>query len=294
MGLKAVFKNMKKEEGLLKQLDRYLLSIPADDSDRARNVNAPSAAGDCNRANFYKRTGVQGDSLIIEPRSRRIFDNGSHVHDRLQEYLDRAGILLIKELPVIHEPLNIQGHSDGLVKIDDEGLAILEIKSINDGQFQKLIDAKPDHKYQGMTYLFATEQRRQNLRMHNPTLEDLIASEEDRKQYYASKYQHFKNGRRFTREEKISMQVNLNMSLDRILWHEKRNINRVVFVYENKNDQSIKEYVLYWDDFFIAQIMDKYTALNKAVKSGKAPKREGKNKSDSYCRWCNFRLECWG
>ena len=158
MALKEMFQAMKKEGYVTAPLDRYLFEQANKPNDRAVNVNAPSQAGKCNRANFYMRMQYEDDGSI-DPRTQRIFDNGTYTHERLQSYLIDMELLLMDEVPLINDQYNIQGHTDGFLNLEDE-VAILEIKSINDNQFTQLRDAKEEHKKQGLIYLFCAEERR--------------------------------------------------------------------------------------------------------------------------------------
>ena len=115
MALNKLFKVMKSEGYVVSVLERYLLSLNSKDedgSDRAIDVNAPSQVGTCMRARFYARTGVQKDGNSVEPRLRRIFDNGSFVHARIQNYLLEQGMLLMDEVPLRNDEYDIQGHAD--------------------------------------------------------------------------------------------------------------------------------------------------------------------------------------
>ena len=133
MALKDMFNAMKKEGYVTAPLDKYLYEQANKDSDRAVDVNAPSQAGKCNRANYYMRKQYESDGCI-DPRTQRIFDNGSKVHERLQTYLLDMELLLMDEVPLINDEYKIQGHTDGFLGLEDEEVAILEIKSINDNQ----------------------------------------------------------------------------------------------------------------------------------------------------------------
>ena len=292
MALKSVFNTMKQEGYLIKPIDRYLLSLNAKDNDRASNVNSPSQAGVCQRANYYARMGYQQDGSI-EPRTRRIFNNGDFVHERLQTYLENAGICLMREVPVLYDPLTIQGHTDGIVRITKEEIGILEIKSINSNGFSNLKEPKAEHKLQAMVYLYCCEERRKYLRSTYQTEEEFKKSKIARIQYYTKHYQHFKDGSKYTRKEKIRMQVKLGLQADELLWNTPRPITKVVFLYENKDNQDLKEYTVTRDNEVLDYILDRYAELNEAIASETIPDREGTSKSCPTCRWCNFKLECF-
>lgn len=315
MSLKAVFNAIKNEGYIIKPLEMYLLSLNDRDGDRAVNVNAPSQASACSRANYYSRLQYESDGAI-DPRARRIFDNGTGVHERLQAYMLKCGLLISDEVPCINDELQIQGHTDGFLNIGKKTerkvsvptrtkfkrkvdmptyseVAILEIKSINSNGFNKLKDAKEEHKQQAMTYLYCAEERRKYLKKTYKTLEDFIASEPERRKYYESHYQHMKDGNKYTREEKINNQIEIGILADNVLYNTTSPINKVIFLYENKDNQELKEYCVERNDDILEYVINKYKALNEAVEKEEIPEREGTSKSCSVCRYCNFKLSCW-
>ena len=314
MALKSVFNALKNEGYVIKPLDMYLLSLNSKDNDRATDVNSPSQASVCNRANYYARKGYQNDGSI-DPRTRRIFDNGTKTHERLQEYLLAQGILISDEVPCINPNYNIQGHTDGFLnlgKVTTETVlvpkgccraklqvnkytevGILEIKSINSNGFTQLKDAKPEHKQQAMIYLYCAEERRKLLQEKYIDIPSFLASESERAEEFRQRYQHLQDGHKFTREEKIDFQVKLCLDADYVLYNTTRPINKVVFLYENKDNQELKEYVVKRDDSILEGTLDKYERLNLACETEQIPEREGTSKSCSTCRWCNYKTECW-
>ena len=294
MALKEMFQAMKKEGYVTAPLDRFLFEQANKPNDRAVNVNAPSQAGKCNRANYYMRKQYDSDGSI-DPRTQRIFDNGTYTHERLQAYLIEMELLLMDEVPLINDTYNIQGHTDGFLNLNDE-VAILEIKSINDNQFGQLKDAKEEHKCQGLIYLYCAEDRRIWLHETYKTEEEFNASYDDRYKYFEEHYQHMVGGRKFTREQKIENEVMLNMLSDNILFHTDKPITKVVFLYENKNNQELKEFVVERNlttEPILLGVLDRYEILNKCCENDEVPDREGTSKSCNMCRWCNYKNECW-
>ena len=285
---------MKKEGYVTAPLDRFLFEQANKPNDRAVNVNAPSQAGKCNRANYYMRKQYDSDGSI-DPRTQRIFDNGTYTHERLQSYLLEMELLLMDEVPLINDPYNIQGHTDGFLNLNDE-VAILEIKSINDNQFGQLKDAKEEHKCQGLIYLYCAEDRRIWLHETYKTEEEFNASYDERYKYFEKHYQHMVGGRKFTREQKIENEVMLNMLSDNILFHTDKPITKVVFLYENKNNQELKEFVVERNlttEPILLEVLERYEVLNKCCENDELPDREGTSKSCNMCRWCNYKNECW-
>ncbi len=293
MALKALFQTMKKEGYVLKDLDQYLLGLNSEDNDRAINVNAPSSASGCLRANYYSRIGAEKDPNSIEPRLRRIFDNGSYVHDRIQTYLMKQGMLLMPEVPLRSEKYKIQGHTDGYLRINAFEIAILEVKSIRSEGFVKLKDADENHKEQAIVYMYCAEERRLYLQATYTTEKAFLDSEEEREEYFASLFQHLKGGKKYIRGEKIAFQVGLCLKSDSILYYVRRPITKVIFIYEDKNDQNIKEFCVSKNDEILQPILERYEYLNNCVETKSLPNREGTAKSYPPCKWCNYKLECW-
>ena len=293
MSLKHVFNTMKREGYVVKELDRYLLSLNKEGNDRAIDINAPSSAGGCLRASYYARKQYERDTNAVDPRTRRIFNNGDGVHDRLQGYLEEMGMLLMPEVPLRNNEYNIQGHTDGFLKLSNNEIGILEIKSINDRGFSGLKDAREDHKYQAMIYLYCAEERRRELQDLYPTMKDYEDSLEDRRAEYRTYYTHLIDGNKYTREEKLAKKVLDHEKADNILYETMLPVGKVIFIYENKNTQEIKEYCVKRDDDILDPILESYVYLNQCVKTNIIPPREGTNKSTDPCRWCNYKLECY-
>ncbi len=295
MSLKEIFKSALDESFVIKRLDKYLVSLSDKDGDRAIDVNAPSQAGTCLRSRFYTRKGYDFDDHI-DARLRRIFGNGIFTHERLQGYLKEEGMLLCDELPMHNIKYNIQGHTDGLLDFGKEK-AILEIKSINLRGFNDLKMVKPEHKKQGLVYLYCVEQRRLELHREYEDFEDFENHFYSRNKFYKSLYNHLKDGNKYKRREKIAYQVHLHSVLDEILMRTDKPITKVIFLYENKDTQDLKEFCVSSTEKDARNILEtvlrEYEALNNHCLKDNIPPREGKSKNDNVCRWCNYKLECW-
>ncbi len=297
MALKAVFNSMKKEGYVIKPLDFYLLSLNKEDNDRAINVNAPSQIGNCLRSRYYARTGAEADPNTIDGRQRRIFDNGTGVHERLQAYLKKQGMLLADEIPVLNVEHNIQGHTDGLLRLSSAEVGILEIKSINSNGYSNLKSAKDNHKLQGLTYVYCIEERRKQLHNTYASFEDFENDKENRYKSYAEFYQHLKGGNKHTKEEKIKFQCDLHNQSDTILMQTNLPITKAVFLYENKDTQELKEFLITTKSAegkeLLDNVLNECTELNRCIDLKTIPDREGTSRSCPQCRWCNYKIECW-
>lgn len=299
MSLKGIMQNMKQEGYVVKAIDSYLLSLNHKDNDRATNVNSPSQASVCLRANYYARNKYDSDGSL-DPRSFRIFNNGDGVHDRLQNYLEKSGILLMREVPIINDPYQIQGHTDGYLTLAKKRditteVGILEIKSINSNGFTNLKAPKDEHIEQAMVYLYASEERRLYLRKKYKTEKAFNSSiaVHNRKNYYKKHYQHFKSGSKYSKEEKVQMQIDLGLRADKILWNCPKPVTKCIFLYECKDNQELKEYVVVRDEEVIERVLDRFEQQNGYCERQELPPREGTSKSCGTCKWCNYKIECW-
>lgn len=293
MSLKKILKVLKEDGIVLPKLNKYLLSI-GDDEDRKHGMNSPSGASSCLLAQYMLRTGVKRNN-VVEPRTRRIFDNGTHVHIRLQEYLKKEGILVLEETPVWNKDLKILGHCDGLLKISKLGLGILEIKSMNSNQFSALKQAKPDHIMQAQVYMYCLEKLRLKLQDTNNAQEFEAKKEAILNEYYDLQDSFVTAGKKFTKEEKIEMKMEEMEQALNILYGCLKPIDTMSLIYENKNDQDIKEFIVKWDEELVETIIERYEYLNECVENGEQPPRppEATAKSCSTCRYCNYQFDCW-
>lgn len=295
MALKNLFGTLKNEGYVLKRLDQYLLKQTDKDADRRWDINSPSMASQCCRAIFYSRKNVERDGSAIDARTQRIFDNGTHVHIRLQDYMEDEGILLMPEVPVYNLEYQVQGHTDGILALTKFEVGILEIKSINSNAFSSLVDAKDEHKTQAQIYMTCLEEERQKIKKKCKTKKDLnkYMKSKEFSNFYGSLYQHLKDGSKYTREEKILFKIQQHKQACRILWNTSKPITKMIFIYEDKNTQELKEFVVRWDEDRVQETRDKLSYVNESLKANKIPKREGTSKSCNTCRWCNFKSECW-
>ena len=114
----------------------------------------PSMLGNpCDRHLYLAYNGQLPDQ-IIKAKTVRIFDAGSALEVRMKKYFERTGIFLAAEQTVKLDIPPISGRYDFLLKHEDYGRVILELKSINETGFDSLIEtAKSDHLIQLQIYL---------------------------------------------------------------------------------------------------------------------------------------------
>lgn len=253
----------------------------------------PSEWDNCKRKIAYAYYEAMGfieidlAALKVDPRSERIFDNGHSMHDRWRKYMSWTNALLGRwmclnhtahKTPKIHgleEKLGIPkpsicdcgasefeyvevgfldpetlwgGHVDAIIdneiagitagyeKIqcsDEERFLVVDFKTMNDYEFRRLEDPKPQHNTQMQIYLYLSG---------------------------------LKYGK---------------------------------FLYENKNNQETKEFLVPRDDRLLEVKKAEALSLKSLVetpnsKGGRSlPKRGYDSKTCWQCRQCKFRADCW-
>jgi len=89
-----------------------------------------------------------------DPRIIKILDNGTSMHERYNHYAQEAGILIAKDMRLIHEEYRVRSYLDQLVLIDNK-LLIIELKSMNNDKFNKLMGRPLDaHRQQLQMYMW--------------------------------------------------------------------------------------------------------------------------------------------
>lgn len=289
-----IINTFKSGNGIIKILEQQALKEGAseEDSDRKNVTNSPSSAGGCIRANFYQRLGEEKG--VISPRLRRIFDNGHAVHERIQSLAKRSGVLAMDEVPLFHKELEIQGHTDGIVFLKGGRVEaqVLEIKSINGRGFTLLKDAREDHKAQAQVYIYCLESHRKHLRETYPTKEEFNNSDEERSKVYRELHKHLRDGEKFSREQKIQFKVDQHLMADDILYKLKKPITQTVILYENKDTQEFKEFIVDYDEEFMeGNILKRFRMANKHWEKKIIPRRECANKNQG--KWCPYLDTCF-
>ena len=118
------------------------------------SVFYPSMLGNpCDR-NLYLAYNGQLPEQVIEAKTVRIFDVGNSLEVRMKKYFEQTGIFIAAEQSVKFLNPPISGRYDFLLRHEEYGQVILELKSINDTGFNYLIEApKSDHLIQLQIYL---------------------------------------------------------------------------------------------------------------------------------------------
>ena len=138
------------DEWLNSIIDEHLTEV---DSPPRGGVFHPSALGNpCDRYLWLYYNSMLPEQLI-EPRVRRIFQNGEFLEDRVGLWFSELNILLDREISLKQEIPPLSGRMDFLIKHYEYGEHPVELKSINKSNFTKLRGPKNEHYIQLQVYM---------------------------------------------------------------------------------------------------------------------------------------------
>ena len=139
------------DKWLLKELDTYLTG---EFSPMEAGKFYPSALGNtCDRYLYLAYNGFIKERPL-DAKLQRIFDNGSYLEARMEEYFANLDILISRELRVKLDYPVISGRVDFILAHDVYTEIALELKSINTRGFNALQKSpKPEHIVQLQIYL---------------------------------------------------------------------------------------------------------------------------------------------
>ncbi len=135
-------------------IDDYL-SIKKSEPLRIIEEFHPSSAGQCPRLIQFRMNGLVYEE--VEPRVKRIFENGNFMQARYRKFLEGANKFVEEEVPIRIEidDIVIKGRADMIVLDNHDNKQVIEFKSINTRGFNELITnqaPKPEHFMQWNIY----------------------------------------------------------------------------------------------------------------------------------------------
>lgn len=266
--LKAFLDAQKKPHRLLGHVERHMMSQPQ--GDRSTTVLHPSEIVKpdwCIRGSYYALSGKKLKTGVNNLRRQNIFDEGHSIHDKWQKrfwhmdslygkfscmhcrhvWWDQSprkcpkcdgprNVLRYDEVTLVSDPeYGIVGHSDGWVRgIGDD--CLIEVKSVGAG----------------------------TVRFEAPEL--FKKSDGDLDQMWMDVQRPFKS---HILQGSIYLEVAHQMAQRG--YFDGQSPQEIVFIYELKSNQAIKEFVLRRDPSLIAGILDKAGQVVQAVDTGVPP-----------------------
>ena len=141
-------------------LERGHLLLQRESGERTKTSFAPSnigyrgGPGICQRYWHYAFSGTHFDESV-DSVSIAMMSNGRVSHERIQEAMKKAGIVVEIEKEMLYEDPPIKGYADAILEIDGETV-VCEIKTCSAQAFQyRLSTGKPAiyHLYQILIYM---------------------------------------------------------------------------------------------------------------------------------------------
>ena len=146
------------DKWLLDLFDEYLTE---QQKPNRAGVFFPSLLGStCDKHLYLSYRGMLAPSTI-HSYTRRIFDNGAFLEERMTTYFEKMGILKEREIPCTCEDPPISGRADFILSHPLYSEVVLELKSINDKGFKNLRGKpKREHLIQLQLYLHLLKMER--------------------------------------------------------------------------------------------------------------------------------------
>jgi CRISPR/Cas system-associated exonuclease Cas4 (RecB family) len=134
------------------KIEEYLLDqdIKSNEIRQKKNLEQgprfyPSSMSRCCRYLVYDMLGYK--KPLKEPKLLRIMENGNSMHDRYQNWFKEIGVLVENESEIKVPELHVSGRIDSIIKLPDiDDYIIVELKSANDGKFNKMVKNNAPHK----------------------------------------------------------------------------------------------------------------------------------------------------
>jgi hypothetical protein len=138
------------QTGVRQVIDDFLL----EESKKKRNYNgyfSASSAGYCMRKNLFEVLGVP--PVKEDARKQRVFTAGHLFHEWIQKLTQSAGISISQEGELVDDDLNVIGHYDDLVLIDNKQI-LYDYKTASSRSFGYKKELSHYHKMQLGTYVY--------------------------------------------------------------------------------------------------------------------------------------------
>jgi CRISPR/Cas system-associated exonuclease Cas4 (RecB family) len=293
--LRQLLDTSKTETRILGAIRRHLMVRAPDD--RASDVIHPSdmSKGEwCPRADYFRIVEAPAAEEELTPFTmENVWAEGHDIHSKWQTWLWEMGLLrgewlcyacgeqwlgvaptacpaghgrqciTYLEVPLYSERYLISGHADGDIADDDneELCPLIEIKSIGMGTIR--YDAP--HLLSKYTCKVKTDDGSER------SVFDMEALWRDLKRPFAS---HVKQGMLY-----------LHLSGRR----------EMLFIYENKFNQQVKEFRVRYNEELIADLLDACLDIKYAIETGQPPRRPhwAGHAENSTCAKCVYQATCW-
>ena len=286
---------------LIPALKRHVMRQAEQPSDRRSDVMHPSEMCKpdwCLRRDFYRITGTKGKETQTNPsfHMENVYTEGHRIHHKYQTWLWEMGVLFgswqckscqhtwfdtaplycpecdsprirYREIPLVNQEMHVAGHADGAVLdgglLDLDEPVLIEIKSVG----HRTLAFEAPHLY----HMYEAG-------------ESLDRIWHDISRPFPS---HIKQATLYCWLSKKPGSVTL---FDAAPFYKK-----MVFIYECKWNQQVKEFVVTPNFEHINHIIEGAKDVAYAIKKGTEPDRPTWATSEhGTCTKCSYRDSCWG
>lgn len=271
----------------IEQLTREFMVHKAMNNHRKYDIFHPSAWGSCLRKvafqyyNEFEKFYQKSDN-DVDIRLERVFDNGHGIHARWQNYLDCAGVL--RGFWKCSNPMceMVFGEEHAPWGIFNPQRTIKDWACPGCGNTKKLIYEETLVKSEDIY----------NFEGHCDAIVDLRSSPYASNDLTDVLVVDFKSMKEELFQELVKAKHEHVIQVHIYMWV--LNIHAAVVVYENKNNQAIKEIFVPRDEAVIEKIKEEAIWLRNVINERKLPpKPDGFSMSKFPCRGCEFAKQCW-
>jgi hypothetical protein len=286
----------KKPTVLLGPISEYLITQNAKPSGRRQDIIHPSemAAGDwCPRQTFYRIRDVRAGKPYTPEKfsvaTLAIFDEGHSIHAKWQRRLADMGLLWGQwKCLCCGDVVNgIEPNPRGCIRCGGEALEYAEVP----------MDAEDDYMIVGHADGYVPEHRclieiksvgMGTLRMDVPELlrEHTVTTPDGRKIYDVDEI--WRNLDEplapHVRQANVYLHIAASMGLD---------ADRMVFLYEYKSNQQVREFVIHKDLDVLQPLLDSAAHIRHAIEFDVPPPARELAQDSAKCKKCPHFTECW-
>jgi len=216
----------------------------------------PSSIGSCSRKIAYEVLGYKGEDE--EPIALMRMKNGTYFHERVEALIKRTDIYIANEYRVVNASKKISGRSDLLIK--------------------NIYPHKPSNNIIKLYRATETEEEPEVL-YEGPDNDIMIV---ELKSIKSKKYAQLLRDNSPKKEHEMQLQ----------LYMEETGIKAGLIVYENKDTQAMKEFIVNYDPDIVAAVNTQINLVCEHIDRGELPPREY-SQSDGECFWCKYKQYCW-
>jgi CRISPR/Cas system-associated exonuclease Cas4 (RecB family) len=230
----------------------------------------PSSAGMCSRRIVYGMMDYPKEDF--DGRVLMIFDNGTYMHNRIESVLEDTGLMIAPELSFKKEEWRVSGRSDAVIYNFLPHKSSSNIITLREPIYD--LDEDGSHKRDEDGNRIITGYKD----LYEGPDNDVMIVE--LKSISESGFNYLNRGPKDNHKRQLHLYMYLT------------GIRAGMLLYENKNTQELKEFIIEYDEELAKEVVEQIIMVNKHVDENKLPEKEY-NRTDFECRYCPYKNICW-